>query len=201
MKRVVQNQSQPIDVEEFCKEVAISEKDFYKHFTHIQELKTTIFTTFFNNTISVLHKSEDFLSYSAQNKLLSFYFTFFEILSLNVDYVSVALECKKEILNGLKSLSGLRKEFKQFIRSLDIETLDFKQEFLDDLQKNAIAEIAYAQLLLVIKFWLDDTSEDFEKTDVLIEKSINTSFEVLNVTPLKSVIDLAKFVYQERVMR
>lgn len=201
MELVSERGNEPYDIEEFCELASIKVDDFHNHFTSIQTLKTSIFTTFFENTITVLHKSDDFLGYDPRTKLLSFYYTFFEILTINRDYVMVALRFKKELLNGLKSFSGLRKNFKEFVQSLGIETLSFKQEQLDRLQQNAISESAYAQLLLVMKFWMDDTSDDFEKTDVLIEKSINTSFEILNITPIKSVIDLAKFIYQERIMK
>ena len=50
-----------------------------------------------------------------------------------------------------------------------------------------------------MKFWLDDTSEGFEKTDIFIEKSINTSMELLETKSLHNIIDLAKFLYQEKV--
>jgi len=50
-----------------------------------------------------------------------------------------------------------------------------------------------------MKFWLDDTSEAFEKTDIFIEKSLNTSFELLNTKSLNNIIDLAKFLYKEKV--
>ncbi|MEM6517296.1 MAG: TetR/AcrR family transcriptional regulator, partial [Bacteroidota bacterium] len=55
------------------------------------------------------------------------------------------------------------------------------------------------QLLLTMKFWLDDQSANFEKTDIFIEKSVNTSFDVLNIAPVRSLIDFGKFVFKERV--
>jgi hypothetical protein len=42
-------------------------------------------------------------------------------------------------------------------------------------------------LLLTLKFWLDDVSPKFEKTDIYIEKSVNLSFMD---TPIDSLIDL-----------
>ena len=46
---------------------------------------------------------------------------------------------------------------------------------------------------------MDDTSPAFEKTDIFIEKSVNTSFDVLNVVPLKSIIDFGKFIFKEKM--
>jgi hypothetical protein len=46
---------------------------------------------------------------------------------------------------------------------------------------------------------MEDTSAAFEKTDIFIEKSVNTSFDVLNITPLKSVLDFGKFLFKEKM--
>ena len=56
-------------------------------------------------------------------------------------------------------------------------------------------------MLLTIKFWLEDSSESFEKTDIFIEKSINTSFELIENKFLKNVFDLGKFVYKEKFQK
>jgi hypothetical protein len=44
---------------------------------------------------------------------------------------------------------------------------------------------------------MDDSSPGFEKTDIVIEKSINTIFDVFDNTPLKNILDLGKFLYKE----
>jgi hypothetical protein len=53
--------------------------------------------------------------------------------------------------------------------------------------------------LITIKFWLDDTSAAFEKTDIFIEKAVNTSFDLVNIKPLESLIDLGKFLFKEKM--
>jgi hypothetical protein len=52
---------------------------------------------------------------------------------------------------------------------------------------------------LTLKFWIDDTSPGFEKTDIFIEKSVNTSFDVLNVAPIRTLIDFGKFIFKEKI--
>ncbi len=46
---------------------------------------------------------------------------------------------------------------------------------------------------------MDDTSASFEKTDVFIEKSVRASFDLIDTTPLKSLVDLGKFLYKEKI--
>ena len=63
----------------------------------------------------------------------------------------------------------------------------------------SIQQSAWLQLMITIKFWLEDTSPSFEKTDIFIEKAVNTSFDLIDIKPLKSIIDLGKFLYKEKM--
>jgi hypothetical protein len=102
-------------------------------------------------------------------------------------------------MKGILVLSKLKQHFSKYIANLDIETLDIKQETFEKIQTKALQESAWIQFLMAMKFWLEDTSSGFEKTDIFIEKSVNTSFDVLNVAPLKSVIDFGKFLFKEKM--
>ena len=200
MEYVLDYNEEPKSVYKFSKDNNFEESEFYKNFTSFESIKNEIFTAFLENTIELLHKSAEFESYNARNKLLSFYYTFFEILMANRSYVVYALEHQKNKLEVLKSLKGLKTGFSKFIDSLMIEKLDLKEERLEKLQERALNESAWIQLVITMKFWLDDTSPAFEKTDLFIEKSVNTSFDLMNITPLKSVIDLGKFLFKEKMM-
>ena len=78
-------------------------------------------------------------------------------------------------------------------------TIDLKQKNIVQIQQKSIKETAWLQLLITMKFWLNDSSANFEKTDIFIEKSVNTSFDLIDSTPLKSIIDLGKFLYKEKM--
>jgi hypothetical protein len=77
--------------------------------------------------------------------------------------------------------------------------LDINQKQIQQIQQKGLQESAWIQLLLTLKFWMEDQSASFEKTDVFIEKSVNTSFDILQMTPLKSVLDFGKFLFKEKV--
>lgn len=198
MDYVLEHDEQPKSVYIFAKNNNFDESSFYQFFGSFEAIEKEVFRSLFDNTINLLQQSEEYQLYDARHKLLSFYFTFFENLTANRSYVRYALQPHKNSFKGLATLSELKKGFTNYISTLDIETLDIKEQRLEKLQAKALQESAWLQLLLTIKFWLDDTSRSFEKTDILIEKSVNTSFEVLNIAPLKSVIDLGKFLFKEK---
>lgn len=199
MNHVLEYNEQPKSVYAFAKANNISETQFYKYFGSFDALEQHIFEAFFINTLNVLDKSPDYLSFDARNKLLSFYFTFFENLTANRSYVVSALKDYKNGLKTLNKLKGLRSLFTKYISDLNIETLEIKQDSLEKLQHKSLQESAWIQLLMTLKFWLDDSSASFEKTDIFIEKSINASFDLIDVKPIKSVIDLGKFLFKEKM--
>ena len=199
MDYVLEHGEQPKSVYKFAKLNNFDESQFYEHFGSFEAVEKHVFKALFDNTLKVLVESEDYQMFDARNKLLSFYFTFFENLTANRSYVLFALNQHKNTLKNLSVLSELKKGFMSYINSLDIETLDVKEERIEKFQHRAIQESAWIQLMLTMKFWMDDKSASFEKTDIFIEKSVNTSFDVLNIAPLKSVIDLGKFLFKEKM--
>ncbi|MDU8886875.1 TetR/AcrR family transcriptional regulator [Yeosuana sp. MJ-SS3] len=199
MNYVLEHNQQPPTVYAFAKANNFKEQDFYKYFGSFQAVEEYIFKAFFDNTIETLHKSNDYEAFETRNKLLSFYFTFFENLTANRSYVKYALSSDINNISNLKQLSKLKHSFTQYIEKLGIELIETKQNQLDKIQKNGLKESAWIQLLLTLKFWMDDTSASFERTDIFIEKSVNTSFDVLNVAPIKSLIDFGKFIFKEKV--
>ncbi|MDG1729792.1 MAG: TetR family transcriptional regulator C-terminal domain-containing protein [Algibacter sp.] len=198
MDYVLEHDQNPKSVFAFAKMNNFEEAKFYEHFASFEAIEKGIFEAFFSNSLDALNKSEDYNIFDARNKLLSFYYTFFENLTANRSYVKHVLDKYNKDLKGLKMLSGLKSHFTSYVSQLGIQMLDIKQEQIEKIQDNALKESAWLQLLLTMKFWIDDTSSSFEKTDIFIEKSVNTTFDVLDISSLKSVLDLGKFLFKEK---
>ena len=54
-------------------------------------------------------------------------------------------------------------------------------------------------MVFILKYWKDDGSAGFEKTDMVIEKSVRAVFDVFETTPLESVVDFGKFLWKEHM--
>lgn len=188
-------------VYQFCKNNGIDESDFYNEYSSFDHLKTFVYEKFVSETVKMITSNEDYDHYSNREKLLSFYYTFFELLTVNRSYVVMTLKENENKLDSLKSLSGLRKEFKKYIETLSLASLNLPQEMLNKAKETAIGEAALFQLMFTMKFWLDDTSKGFEKTDSLIEKSVNASFDLIKSLPSESIFDLGKFLFKEKFGR
>lgn len=197
MTQVLEHGATPMTIYKFSKEIGIEEAEFYKHFGSFENLKMGIWNAFHSNTVAVLYKDSDFDTYSNKDKMLSYFFTMFEMLTANRSYVLFALQ---EHRNGLKNMSQL-KELRMHLRSFTGDLIEAGNDEKNyQITKNPVrlfSEGAWVQFLFLLKYWMNDNSPSFEKTDVAIEKSVKAIFDVFETTPLESIIDFGKFLVKE----
>jgi hypothetical protein len=201
MNYTLENGEKPKSVYLFAKLNDFTEAEFYNFFGTIESIEKDIYKMFFEKTVELLHKDKDYPQYDMKSKLLSFYFTFFELLTANRSYVTMSLHEHSNQLKNLKHLGGLRKKFKNFIGEILTDDYRISQEQAQEIQEKAIQESAWIQFLFTLKFWLDDESPAFEKTDIYIEKSVKLSFELINAAPINSLIDFGKFLFKEKTQK
>lgn len=199
MEHILMGEEEPKTIYAFCKKNGIEESDFYTFFGSFDSLKQEIWNKFLENAITTLHNDESFATYSPKNKLLTLYFTLFEVLTLNRSYVLFVLKDNKQGLSNLMQLKQFRITFKEFVKN-NIATEELKSSKLSRVTKPIYSEGSWIQFLLILKFWMEDNSKGFEKTDIIIEKSVNTVVDLLDSQPLENIIDLGKFLWSERKM-
>jgi hypothetical protein len=201
MDYVLTHEVYPKSVYKFAKEHNFEESEFYQFFGNFEALRNGIWSAFYHNTTDLMHKNEEVSQYGSREKMLTFFFTFFEILSANRSYVLMILDEHEDMMKNMSQLKGLRKNIKSFAKELIEDDNDEKKfKFLKN-SESVFSEGAWIQFLFLLKFWKGDTSPNFEKTDVAIEKSVNTIFDVFDNTPLEKVFDFGKFLYKEQMNR
>ena len=198
MDNVLTNDAEPKNVFLFCKHNNIEETDFYVHFGSIEAIKHEIWAKFFTNAKNTLEQDENFMTYTNRNKLLSLYFTLFEIFTLNRSYILFALKEDKNALKNLKQFKEFKHHFKNFIKDNLESSASDQDAKIQKVTRPLFTEGSWLQFLFILKFWMDDTSKGFEKTDIMIEKSVKASFDLFDATPLESLFDLGKFVWKEK---
>lgn len=199
MNDVLQNNEEPKNVYVFCQKHSIEETDFYAFFGSFDSLKETIWEKFFENAVTTIKKDKNFASFNEKDKLLTLYFTLFEILTLNRTYILFYLKENRNGLKNLKDLKRFRTHFKDFIKEITNKETNPIFGKLNKIKEPTYAEGAWLQFLFLLKFWIDDTSKAFEKTDILIEKSVTTVVGLLDTKQLENLFDLGKFLWKEKM--
>lgn len=201
---VLRNNKKPLNVYSFCEDHGFSENDFYFYYANFEQLEADYLRFFMDRSIELIKEEETYEVEHPKHKLLSFYYTFFEQLTMNRSLIIYLLGSEKNNLQNIKKLWSLKREFQLFIRSLGISeplltnTTESSAK-IEKLRHKGIEELYWGHFVATLKFWMDDRSSNFEKTDIFIEKSVDTSFEFLDVKPFKKLVDLGKFLFNEKV--
>ena len=192
------NGSSPATVYKFAKDNGFEEADFYAFFSSFEMLEHQYFTEMFNYTLEMLEQSPNYAAYDGTQKLSAFYFTFFELSTANRSFIMYLMGDGNSRMRNLLKLKELRKVFTDYADEVLEKPLNVDNERADKAQGKALKEAAWLQFLSIFKFWMDDVSPSFEKTDIFIEKSVKASSDLVYNTPLQSLFDLGKFIWKEK---
>ncbi len=196
---ILEEGRQPASVFSFVKKLKMKEAEFYEEYASFAILEGKIWVDFLEETISKMESEPVFEDYSAREKILSFFFTWIEVLKENRSYTLKFFEKDKlQLMKDASNLVDFKDAFKDYMDKIMIEGIENREIEQRPFISERYSSIIYAQALLITDFWVKDGSENFEKTDTLIEKSVNTAFDLMGKSPLDSMFDLAKFMFQNK---
>lgn len=189
----------PKNIYRFAKDNEFEEKDFYDYFSSFEQIEKSMLVNLFDKSVELASEINNSDEITSKEKLLNVYFIFFENMTMNRSLVLMILGNDK--LHLAKISNQLKETHRQFVKTLDFNDWEMIQKAKDDLKnfhEKAREEALWIHLVSAIEFWKKDTSPSFEKTDIFIEKTIDTGFELMENEPLRKIVDLGKFLFKEK---
>ena len=203
MDYIVQLRGDDLSIEDFCQYADIDSGLFYDSYPDVKSLEQDIWSFILSDAISTITQDPQYDSYVQNEQLLSFFYTFFESLTLNVEYFSSHLSMRSNFSEKREVLKGMKSNFNTYIEGtitnsafsgLGIDQIDIVKDILQRSQKEGF----WIQFICLIDFWKKDLSDGKEKTDIAIEKSVRAAIDLVEVAPVKSLLDLGRFIWQEK---
>lgn len=188
----------PKNIYRFAKENKFEEIDFYNHFSSFEQIEKLMLVNLFNKSVELASEVNNSDEVISKEKLLNVYFIFFENMTMNRSLVLMILGNDQS--HAAKILNQLKETHRDFIKTLDFNDwniIEKSKDTIKNFHEKAREEALWLHLVSAIEFWKKDTSPSFEKTDVYIEKTIDTGFELMDNEPLRKVLDLGKFLFKE----
>lgn len=189
----------PPSVYKFTRDLGLKEGDFYDHFGSFDGLERAIWKGFLDRTIQRVKSDESYMGFTIREKLLAFYYTFFEDLRTNRSFVLVQLDRQPRP----ELVPEFFKDFKAAFESYtDLLLKEGKAK--GEIANRPYIDKTYPQLFtmqmgFLLMFWKNDNSQAFEQTDAAIEKSVNLAFDLIGKGAVDTAFDFAKFLFQTKV--
>lgn len=197
MDVVLEEGREPSSFHELAKRLQASESDLYAHAGSLNGLRQQIWQRFFDESQRMLEASSNFREGSKREKLLSMLYTMFELLAQNRSYVLISLKQHQVPLDRLSDLRLLRRRWQGFAESLTPEYRVPECSRLEPCMNRGFREGIWLEFLFLLSFWMRDDSPGFEHTDQAIEKSVRALYDLVEQTPIESLLDFGKFMYHQ----
>ena len=196
---ILQHGTRPPSVFKFCSDNGFTEGIFYDHFGSFDAVEKYIWKQFITTTRARLQADKQYLTFSAREKMLAFYYTLFEELKSSRSFILVQLSNNRRLEIIPEFMKDFRDEFQKFV-----DTVMDSGRAGGEIAKRPYLDKRYPSLFwlhmgFMIMYWKDDSSAAFENTDAAIEKSVNLAFDLIGKGAVDSAFDFAKFLYQTKV--
>jgi hypothetical protein len=146
-----------------------------------------------------LKADESYARFSAREKILAFYYTFFEDLKSSRSFVLLQLEQHRRPELTPEFLKDFKATYEDYVEG--VLTIGqgngevAKRPYVD----KRYPQVFWVQMGFLLLFWKDDNSAAFEQTDAAIEKSVNLAFDLIGKGAIDTAFDFAKFLYQTKI--
>jgi hypothetical protein len=185
---------EPQSVYLFAKKNEMTEEEFYRFFGSFEAVEQNIWTDLIRRTITEVKGQEIWAQYSARERALSFFYSFFELLKGSRSFAVYSLKKQPRTLGTPRVLEPMKNVFESFAEDIlrdGLETGELTdRKFFSNKYKDAL----WMQFGFVLKFWINDNSAGFEKTDEAIEKGVNVTFDLFQRSPIDNLLDYGKFL-------
>lgn len=191
---VLTHNEQPSSVYDFAKKLKMTEAQFYDSYASFSAIEKHIWLDATLTTIEQVKLQEIWAQYSSREKILSFFFSYVELLKSKRSFVIYSLKKHKGKLSTPDVLTDVKPVFENFAEEVINDGLESGEladrKFLSKRYKDAL----WIQFAFILNFWIDDDSAGFEKTDEAIEKGINVSFDLFQRSPIDNLFEYGKFL-------
>ena len=144
---------QPKSVYIFAKKNKMPEEEFYKFFGSFEAIEQNIWTGFAVKTIAEIKTQEVWSQYTAREKALSFFYSFFELLKSSRSFVVYSIKKQPKTFSTPQIFQGIKDVFENFCNDLIVEGIESDELSDRKFFTNRYKDALWVQLVFVLNFW------------------------------------------------
>ncbi|HKK45746.1 MAG TPA: hypothetical protein VJ964_09505 [Balneolaceae bacterium] len=181
-------------IKEVAKKLEMDPADIFNYFPNKKAILEFYYASLVIRYELMTDEIEEFTSYTISEKLSNFIYTSFDMLQEKEAFVDATFKsmilCNFAKTDFEKEVERLTEKFLREDENLAVSTTMFLNQYLYSFLRR--------QYLELVRFWLNDNSEDHELTMELTDKLTSFIEELLYNTVFDKGFELAKFIYSNR---
>lgn len=190
---VLETGSPPPSVYAFCKEAGIEEASFFEEFSSLDSLEGEIWAERIDHVVGILSSDPEYAGYPPREKVLAFLYTFLEAIKGHRSWFLVRFP-RKMTDRDPAVLNRFRERFHDWANPIAAEALADRGPLKRLNPDRLLKKTLYFHFRTVVKYYLEDDSPGFEKTDAYVEKTVRLLFDLVETNLPDSAVDLFRFL-------
>jgi AcrR family transcriptional regulator len=198
VEHILTHGTEPHSVYQLAQEVGIEETEFYNYFSSLAQIEQVVWADFFQQTLEKIQQEEVYEQYSVREKILALNFTLIETLKSKRSLVAYSMRNLGRFSLDMSAWQEFKKMFTAYLSQLLADGIYSNEINNRPFLTDYYGYLLWFQMVATLRFWIVDSSNAFEHTDVFIEKSVNLAFDLLGRNIVDASVDFAKFIWTHR---
>jgi AcrR family transcriptional regulator len=185
---------------EIARKAGLGEATIYNYFPNKESILFGYYEDHLTYCTQRLKAIKDFSRYTLQEQLQALFETSLDLYLGDREFVQ---ESFRVIFLSLSQhfgqIQSIRKEFLAIVSDM-VQAAVEAEEIPDQPFQDFIHQLFWDHYIGMVLYWLNDDSEQFSSTSVLIDKSLNLACAILKSGILSKCMDIALFLFKQHIL-
>lgn len=183
-----------------AKKAEIGDATIYNYFPTKESILFAYYEEKLNACIEKLKKIDKFNEYTLNEQLQTFFNIQLELFLPDREFIELSF--KKiffSLTQNYTQLKPIRDVFNQIVNDMFKAAIEVK-EIPEQVFQEMIDYLFWDYYVGIVLLWLNDKSDQFEDTDILIDKSLDLFCSVLKSGLVNKAVDILSYLFKNHIL-
>ncbi len=183
-----------------AKKAEIGDATIYNYFSTKEGILFAYYEEKLNSCVEKMRKIEKFNEFTLHEQLQTFMETQLELFLPDREFIALSFKKIFFTLNqNLDSLDAIQNLFEKIIADIFEAAIEVK-EIPEQVFQEIIHHLVWDYYVGIVIFWLNDKSEQFSDTSIMIDKTLDLFCAVLKAGAVNKLFDIASYFFKNHFM-
>ncbi len=182
------------------KEAGIGDATIYNYFPTKEAILLAYYEEKLEESVEKLRKIEKFNEFTIHEQLQTFFETQLDLFLQDREFI--ALSFKRiffSLSQNFEQLDSIRKMYEKIIEDIFTAAIEVK-EIPQQVFQEIIYHLFWDYYIGIVLFWLNDKSEQFSDTSIMIDKTLDLSCSLLRAGAANKLFDIASYFFKSHFL-
>ncbi len=183
-----------------AKQAGFGDATIYNYFPTKESILFAYYKDKLNETVEKIKEIKDFNEYTINEQLQTVFNIQFEVFLLDREFIAVSFKKIFLTLNqNYKQIKNIKDQFRVIIKDIFDAAVE-ADEIPPQIFEEMIFHFIWDYYIGLVLFWLNDSSEKFNDTTILTDKSLDLICALIKAGVANKLFDLASYFFKNHIL-